>query len=107
MRKIFLSLIVPVIAAIAAPGPTQFRQDLQYFARELPKRHKNAFHFTTREQFRAAISALDSKLDSLDEDAFYVGLVRIAAMIGDAHTRVRLAETAQRLYPLNIVRFGD
>ena len=68
----------------AAPGPTiaELRQDLQFFARELPRRHINAFHYTPRAGFEAAISALDKQLDSLDADQFYVGLMRIAAMCG-------------------------
>ena len=36
----------------------QWRQDLQYFAKELPKRHKNAFHNVTREEFERMVAEL-------------------------------------------------
>ena len=37
----------------------QWREDLRYFASELPKRHKNAFHFMTREQFENEVKQLN------------------------------------------------
>ena len=33
----------------------KWREDLQFLATELPKRHKNLFHTMTREQFEKAI----------------------------------------------------
>ncbi|HXJ42321.1 MAG TPA: hypothetical protein VNH18_23780, partial [Bryobacteraceae bacterium] len=36
----------------------QWREDLQFLARELPKRHANAFHFTRREDFEKAVANL-------------------------------------------------
>lgn len=50
----------------AAPlSKAQWREDLRYFARELPKRHKNAYHATTREQFERDVAGLDAAIDSL------------------------------------------
>lgn len=34
----------------------QWREDLRYFARELPRRHKNLYHATSREQFERAFA---------------------------------------------------
>ena len=52
----------------------QWREDLQFLARELPKRHANAFHFTPRERFEKAVADLDSQLEHADSDAAWVGL---------------------------------
>src|SRR6516164_7627376 len=86
----FTILATGLAAGTVAPTAPRFRQDLQFFARELPRRHKNAFHFSSREQFQTAIADLNTRLDTIDEDAFYTGLMRLASMIGDAPTRVSL-----------------
>jgi hypothetical protein len=65
-----------------------WREDLQFLAREIPKRHKNAFHTITREQFARAVAELDAQIPKLDDDRIVLGLSRIAAMIGDGHTRL-------------------
>ena len=63
----------------------QWREDLRFLARELPKRHANAFHFTPRERFEEAVADLDSKLTN-DADTAWVGLQRVVSLVGDAHT---------------------
>jgi hypothetical protein len=83
----------------------QWREDLQFLARELPKRHANAFHHTPREVFLAEVAALDRQLDSLNADEIYVGLDRIANLVGDGHTFVEFPEDLAR-FPLQIRRFG-
>jgi len=73
--------------------PQQWREDLRFLARELPKKHKNAFHFISRERFDAEVADLDGKLEKLDADQILVGMQRIAASIGDGHTGVDLPDT--------------
>jgi HSP20 family molecular chaperone IbpA len=75
-------------------------------ARELPKRHANAFHFTTRERFEAEVAELNGKLDHLNSDEIYVGMDRIANSIGDGHTYIKVPEDDANL-PIDIQRFGD
>jgi hypothetical protein len=40
----------------------QWRHDLQYLAKELPRRHKNAFHTVSKEQFEKAVAELDAAI---------------------------------------------
>ena len=49
----------------------QWRDDLRYLARELPKRHKNAFHATTREQFERDVAAREAAIPSLEYQHFH------------------------------------
>jgi len=84
----------------------QWRQDLQYFARELPRRHANAFHSITREQFERAVADLDAAIPSLQDHEIIVRMLQITASVGDAHTYVHLPDTFRR-YPLALYWFGN
>src|SRR5262249_7523753 len=84
----------------------QWRADLHFLARELPKRHANAFHHTPRERFDAEVADLDRRIDSLNGDEIYVGLDRIANLVGDGHTFVEFPDDKARL-PVQIEQFGD
>jgi len=98
-----------LLAADDRPLPkltaAQWRDDLQFFARELPKRHANAFHYISRGRFQAEVAQLDTRLDRLDADEIYAGLDRIACLIGDGHTYVQFPDDTADL-PLTIGRFG-
>jgi hypothetical protein len=79
---------------------------LRFFARELPKRHANAFHFTSRERFEREIADLDRRLDRLNGDQVIVSLEHIANLVGDGHTNVAFPADRANL-PLDVARFGD
>jgi hypothetical protein len=84
----------------------QWHEDLQFLARELPKRHANAFHFISRQRFDDEVVELDHKLDHLNSDEIYVGMDRIANSIGDGHTYIRVpADNAN--FPIQLQQFGD
>jgi hypothetical protein len=97
-------------AAVAGEGvgltKQQRHEDLAFLARELPKRHANAFHFISRERFAAEVTELDGKLDHLNSDEIYVGMNRIANLIGDGHTYVEFPKDDAN-FPIDIQRFGD
>ena len=92
------------------PGGTltkeQWRQDLQHLSKELPRRHKNAFHTVSKEKFERAVAELDTAIPSLGEHEILVGLRRIVAMVGDAHTALAPSQTFNR-YPLTLYWFGN
>lgn len=84
----------------------QWHQDLAFLARELPKRHANAFHFISRERFEAEVDQLNGKLDRLNSDEMYVGMDRIVNLIGDGHTYIRVP-TDNAKFPIDLQRFGE
>lgn len=106
--------IAPLILLLGACGPMgataqvteQWRADLQHLARELPRRHVNAFHSVSRERFAAEVAQLDSAIPSLNDDQRIVGLMRVVALIGDGHTHLDLPPAWPR-YPLDLAWFGD
>lgn len=83
----------------------QWRQDLRYLATELAKKHKNAFHQVSREQFEKAVNELDARIPTLKDYEIEIGLVRITSMIGDGHTYVNAWRT-YHFFPLDVNWFG-
>ncbi len=83
----------------------QWREDLRYFAKELPKRHKNLYHATSREQFERAVAELDAAIPSLQDHQIIVRMQQIAATVGDGHTGVHLPPYFKR-YPIGLYLFG-
>lgn len=109
-----LALTFALLAALAGAATEsepvltkqQWHDDLAFLARELPKRHANAFHSISRDQFEAEVAKLDRELDHLNADEIYVGMDRIANLIGDGHTYIRLPVDHASL-PIQLDRFGD
>ncbi|HYK20790.1 MAG TPA: hypothetical protein VEV42_08655 [Pyrinomonadaceae bacterium] len=83
-----------------------WREDLHYLADELPRRHANAFHFISREQFNQAIADLDRQIPSLQNSDIVMGMARILAMIGDGHTHLDWWGLYDQV-PLRLFWFGD
>ena len=44
-------------------SPQQWREDLHFFATEMEKRHKNPFHYISKEKFEAEVAKLDHDID--------------------------------------------
>ena len=84
----------------------QWHEDLKVLATKLPRKHANAFHFISREQFESEVADLDSKLSGMDADQIYVGMDRIVNSIGDGHTHMRLPSDHAKL-PIEVARFGS
>src|SRR5271166_6545919 len=125
LRQTWLTLAVALMATLVGSGnarvasepaaPTtpvlelskeKWHEDLEYFARELPQRHANAFHHVSRERFAAEVAELDGRLGRLNGDEVYFALDRIANLIGDGHTYVQFPPDRANL-PLNLERFGE
>jgi hypothetical protein len=82
----------------------QWHEDLRYFAGELPKRHKNLYHATSREKFEHAVAELDAAIPSLQNHQIIVRMHQIAATVGDGHTGVHLPPYFKR-YPIRLYWF--
>lgn len=84
--------------------PEQWRADVDHLARELPKRHKNAFHTITHEQFAAEVDALRTRTGQANDHEMLVGLMQLTAKVGDGHTRVNLKPGMLHGFPIGVVQ---
>ena len=80
----------PVAAAKKAAQLTseQWREDLAFMVAEMKRRHANLYHTVSRQKFEAAVADLHARIPTMQRNEIVVGLMRIAAMVGDGHTRV-------------------
>ncbi|HEY9507657.1 MAG TPA: hypothetical protein VIQ27_16970 [Gemmatimonadales bacterium] len=88
----------------------QWREDLAYLARELPRRHENPFHTITRARFDSALAVLERKLPGLARHQVIVELARLVALVGDGHTNVdptRDPKIGFHTYPVKLYFFKD
>jgi hypothetical protein len=95
----------PVRASSCAETAGQWRQDLRFMVRELQQRHPNLYHQVSHDAFDRAVSELDSQIPTLPRNRIIVGMMRIAAMIGDGHTRIEPRKDAAFSFPSLPVKF--
>ena len=84
----------------------QWREDLRYFARELPKRHMKLFHTMTEQEFHRAVARLDSAIPTLQPHEIIVRMKQITAAVGDGHTGVHIPAYF-KVYPIALYWFGN
>jgi len=95
---------------VYALGTAQWREDLRFMAGEIQRRHKNPYHQVSKRQFEAAVADLDARIPSLQRNEIIVGMMRIAAMVGDGHTRVDARKDTRFGFPslpLRLYLFDD
>jgi hypothetical protein len=83
----------------------KWREDLRHLAAELPKKHKNAFHQISREQFEKLVAELDAKIPAQSDEEIILGMSRIVARIGDGHTALHWGWTFPQV-PMRLFWFG-
>ena len=76
----------PDFSYVYSQSKEKWREDLRFIAEEIPKRHKNAFHFVSCENFEKAVADLDKQIPVLNDTQIVFGFAKLFAMIGDGHT---------------------
>lgn len=113
MLRLVIGLLIGGTATLAAqaaphPGVAGWRSDLRLLARELPRRHPAPFANITAAQWDSAVARLDRRLPALRDNQRLVELLRLVALVGDAHTEVEPDPAlGLRYYPLELYSFED
>lgn len=79
-------------------------------AAEMGRRHPDLYHAVSRDRFEAAIAQLHERIPCLDRNEIIVGLMRLAALVGDGHTRVEPRKDPKFGFPslpLKLYLFDD
>jgi hypothetical protein len=111
LLPVLLFIFASVAKAQELPKPLKpvtkelWAEDIDYFAKRLVKKHANAFHFTTEENFNKAIADLKKDLPGLQDHQVVVRLMQITSSIGDGHTNVHMPGGIS-YYPISLFWFG-
>jgi C-terminal processing protease CtpA/Prc len=118
LRIIIISLVVVIIAAIAVLGGfkskyaadpnnrnEKWTKDIEYLAKQLPKKHKDLFFSLSKDKFNKEIETLKTQVAKLNDDEVKVGISEIVASVNDAHTSVYI-ET-EKIFPINLYWFKE
>ncbi len=87
----------------------RWHEDLAYLAKELPARHTNLFFKLTKEEFYKEVADLDRQIPKLTDDQIIVGLMKVAASVGDGHTVIanKGNPLLTTVLPMNFYQFKD
>lgn len=110
MNLFCILLLASSLAHADAALPTltveQWQQDLDFFANEITTKHRDPFHFISRNDFEREVSDLRQRIPSMKNYEVAAGLQRLAALIGDGHTFLETWNVYAN-YPLEVFWFGD
>jgi len=77
----------------AASSEKKWHKDLKALRKQLQSQHANLFFKITRDEFNQAVDDLDASVPFLEDHEIIVGMTRIVAMVGDAHSRLDWEQT--------------
>jgi len=100
---------LPSPSAIPSPAATRdgrWVQDLDYLSAELARLHANLFFRTPRADFERAVEDVRQAVPRLSDAEVVIGIMRIVALVGDAHTGVQVHDRFHRL-PVELTRLAD
>jgi uncharacterized protein (TIGR03437 family) len=101
MCRWFATAFFTAILVLGQSVNTQARlQDLNFISTQLPKLHTNFFFQLNPADFNNAVSSLQSKISTLTDAQFDVGLAQLVAMAGDEHTYLALDGGIFQDFPL-------
>ncbi len=81
-------------------------EDIEFLAAELPKKHIDPFHSISAAAFGDAAETLTDRVAGLSDAEIGFEVMRLAALIGDAHTRAQV-DLSLSAYPIAVELFDD
>ncbi len=90
---LYLSFVSSACSAADRPvnvslSGTQWQEDLDHLARELPRRHVGPFERVSHEEWNRAVKEFRGSIPELTADRVVIGFGRIVALLGDGHTEL-------------------
>src|ERR1035438_7154238 len=106
LRTMFLAAALLILAPARGLAITaaQWQSDLQYLVAHLKSTHSNLFFHVSAEDFNAAVDDLNQGIPQLSDTQIKVRMMKIVAMLGDAHTAVY---SPFAFLPIRFRWFGD
>lgn len=110
-RGVILTGVLAIFASVPASARPDWPDDLAFFRRELPSRHKNLFFQIDRATFERAVDTLAGEAPRLTDTDVALRLQEIAVSLGDDHTGVNWQQlppaTSPAVLLVGLQWFGD
>ena len=92
-----------------APTADQWVQDLVFFVSTLESTHPNPYHRDTEEEFKSAITQLETDVPSLELSTIVVRMMQAIARLEDGHTMLRSLGSFgfDSWFPVRFQNFSD
>ena len=113
MKLIFVILLCFSSLALRAQSinssrDEQWRQDINYYAEELPKLHKNLFFRLPKADFEREVELIRASVPKLEDDQIILRLVKLTASAGDGHTQLYWSKLEDiTLFPVTLRQFPE
>ncbi|MBI6875654.1 S41 family peptidase [Clostridium aciditolerans] len=113
--KFYISIVLIVITCVFSGCASKYigkdrnskwTKDIEYLAKVLPEKHKNLFSKITKDEFDSEINNLKKELPNMNDDEVKIGIQKIVASVGDAHTQCTFDST-KKIYPISLYWFKD
>jgi hypothetical protein len=112
LTKVLLTILIVSIGCIFATSCNynderviDWRNDLEYLEKELPKNHINLYFKLSEKEFENQIKNLKRNVPKLNDDQIMVELMKIVSSIGDEHTSI--GYFTNDIFPVKFYWFED
>ena len=104
-----LALGVAPGGADPAPTPAEWRADLEVLTTTLERVHPDLYARVSRDEFAAAVAALDQDIPRLGPEQVSVRMMQLVALVRDGHTQLEPVDPAGfgTWFPIRFYRFAD
>ena len=85
---------------------SKWTKDIEYLAKILPEKHINLFSQITKNEFNSEVNNLKKEVPNMNDDEVKIGIHKIVASTGDAHTQCTFNST-KKIYPMALYWFKD
>ena len=86
----------------------RWRQDINYYAENLPKLHKNLFFRLSKQGFEREIRRLEKDISKSSDEQIILRLMTLTARVGDGHTQFYFDKLEDiTIFPINLYQFPE
>lgn len=103
-----LCVTFAIACSLSAQSPgSAWLEDLEFLAKELPKRHKNAFFSFGKAEWEQRVAGLKERIPKLDDAVIMAELMQLVAALGDSHTMLQPPALLKPGVPLRLAVWPD
>lgn len=105
MKKIVFIIIISINFIFGQTKNSEWKEDIEFIAKELPKKHVSLFENITEEDFNLEIKNLIDSIENFSEDDIQWKITSLLSKIKDSHSGLKI--NTKQYFPYRINWFSD